>query len=527
MTIRLRIQIFIGFVFLFSLFNAYFLSTYYHRKALKSEMLDRVRGIVKFAETVRSETAEKYWSDAEREESLSLLKSDWEKHIETVVPITQAMHMVKRHAELDNYQIRVPKVKPRNEKNEPTVSELSAIQTLKKGEEELFEYDKKKHKLNYYSPIRLSKECLVCHGNPDDSYALWSNTEGKDITGAQMENWKEGEIHGAYHITMDTQYYEKNILNFTYIFLIGLGLMVVIAIFIVSLIFRSLLGKPLDQFLNTASEISDGDLRSSFPGTLKGELSKLASALESAKVKVKNALYSAGNASKAASSIMKTARATTNDVSSTSETIASSIEEISASIEEISASIDVTAENAVTTENTIDGLSSVARSTTQSMETAMKTMSDIINRAQVIREIAEQTNLLALNATIEAARAGEHGRGFAIVATEVGKLAELSNQASNEISHLISKNVEDSRETHEHMQRVLPQVGEVQHLIENLKTSTAHEREALRQISISLNEISNSLGEYTSSITNLEIDMEKLNEYTKKMNEETSFFKTK
>jgi len=69
------------------------------------------------------------------------------------------------------------------------------------------------------------------------------------------------------------------------------------------------------------------------------------------------------------------------------------------------------------------------------LRTAMEKVSE---NMRTIGDIARQTNMLALNATIEAARAGSAGLGFAVVATEVGKLATSSKEAAHEIEAVVT-----------------------------------------------------------------------------------------
>lgn len=119
--------------------------------------------------------------------------------------------------------------------------------------------------------------------------------------------------------------------------------------------------------------------------------------------------------------------------------VAESVEKVESSSKEL---IDKSVANQELLNNlhTINSeVSESMKMTTDSAQKLSVAVQEIGVTLDLISDISNSTNLLALNASIEAARAGEAGRGFSVVATEVGNLANSTQQSLAEIKVVIER----------------------------------------------------------------------------------------
>lgn len=415
-----------------------------------------MRSAILEAENVRSSIAQLNQNNAfDKIKLLDELKSSSDLRKTTIyktIPVVAAWLAIQEVANKEDFEFRVPKPQARNPQNNPTPQEKVILDLMEHNNlEEYFALDSKTNKIIYARPIKLTADCLTCHGDPATS----PTKDGKDMVGFQMENWREGEMHGAFVLMADMKRIDNVVSNgmiHTLVWITPVILIIAVGFYLLN---RKLIVAPLNNSINAIRIAAEETNKAS------GEISSASQQL------AQGACQQAAN-----------------------------LEETSSALTQINSQ----AHQAAQTAQSATSLSEQAKNSATSGNNAMQRMSQAIAEIRksaddtgkiikVIDEIAFQTNLLALNAAVEAARAGEAGKGFAVVAEEVRALAIRSAEAARNTTGLIEQSVHHaeqgvniSEEVAQSLNEIVSANGKVNALIGEIAAGTQQQSEGITQV---------------------------------------------
>ncbi len=512
----------------------FFLSVYNDKQSAIEKNVEKARAICLTAESVRQEMEDK-WSQGlfSLELMKKYMKENDEERMLSSIPVVSAWRAAMRKADQGGYEFRVPKFSPRNAENAPDYGLNYAVEgpALKKiNEENLSEYyliDENINAVRYFLPVRLTEVCLICHGDPARSEELWGRPDGGDPTGGTMENWKVGEVHGAFEVIQSLDKADSDLRTEILHTFISMVIAIFVAAFIFVIVSRSI-SKPIIKGVEFATTMSEGDLTKTLDIVQKDEVGKLAKAMNLMVTNISKMLkdlaggvHTLSSSSTDLTGISRQMSSGAEQTSMKASTVAAAAEEMSSNMTAVAAAVEETSTNVgmVTSaaeamsatineiaQNSEKALSITEKAVTQSQSASIKVnelgeaASEVGEVTETINEISEKTDLLALNATIEAARAGDAGKGFAVVANEIKELARQASDATLEIKKKIQGIQNSTSSTINEISQITTVIDSVNDIVATIATAVEEQSITTKEIAANIAQASQGIQEVSQNV---------------------------
>jgi methyl-accepting chemotaxis protein len=267
---------------------------------------------------------------------------------------------------------------------------------------------------------------------------------------------------------------------------------------------ESVLVEALDQ-LRTGDLVACSEQAEHLPDRLSHSFTGASDALDNLAQQIQNSSIEVASSANSVNEIA-------SELASGSSEQAASVVEITAAMEELARTASQIADNAtvqadlaakaeesgsagaVAVEEAVDGVEEVRKriSGIASRADTLGTRSKEIYRVlDLITEISQETHILSLNAAIEAAAAGEHGRRFSVVAEEVRRLAQRSQESVDSVRNLLDEFASSIRATvvateegTKEAARVLERARAAASAIDELKGASSDTARVAKEISL-------------------------------------------
>lgn len=247
--------------------------------------------------------------------------------------------------------------------------------------------------------------------------------------------------------------------------------------------------------------------------------------------------------------------ATTAEIGATSRQISATSRELETTMNEVGRVAQDTAQLANSGQTAIAGMEGTMRQIMDAAATISAKLAVLNDKTAnvntvvtTITKVADQTNLLSLNAAIEAEKAGEYGLGFAVVATEIRRLADQTAVATYDIEKMVKemqsavaagvmgmdKFSEEVRRGVDEIRQVGAQLAQIIHQVQTLLPRFQVVNEGMhaqatgaQQISETLTQLSEAAHQTADSLLHSNIAIDQLNDAARGLQASVAKFKAR
>lgn len=307
-------------------------------------------------------------------------------------------------------------------------------------------------------------------------------------------------------------------------FIVLVSVIAIASLIVVFLATRYLL-RPLRVAVAAIGQMADGDISVELTPTGEDETGRLIAALSSMAARLREAVAKVQGGAEELFTGSRQIADTAQSLSQGATEQAATTEEISATMEQMNATLQQTATGSKATQELSAKAAAGAVQGGEAVKETVKAMRQIVDSVSVIEELSRQTNLLALNAAIEAARAGEAGKGFAVVASEVRRLAERSQRAAGEIGLLSANSVAVAERTGQILASMVPDSAKASSLVKEIAAATQEQSVGVQAVSKGLSQLEAVVQQTSASSEELAASAQSLSTEAAALTAAVGFFK--
>jgi methyl-accepting chemotaxis protein len=345
---------------------------------------------------------------------------------------------------------------------------------------------------------------------------IYDDDWGKWITGGSPILNSQGDIVGYAYVDLDG-YRLVNKLDTLKRRIVIVSVLTIIVLFVISMILSfvlsSYVNRPIRILHEGIRQVQEGHFGQKIDIPTHDEFQDLSEAFNSMTDRMRAMARQLSDSSHKIAESSSIVLSISKEQAATSSQQSVSVTETTATMEELTSTSRYIAENSESVVTIANQTHDISKTAADLSRTAREKMDEIRQKSDediagiselnkkmqkindvmgIINNITEQTKLISFNAALEATSAGEAGRRFAIVASEIRRLAETVAESTEEIKTTVSEVrsamdniVKNTKEGGQLIREGVDQVEKINDVLENILKAAQNTADSAKQISMS------------------------------------------